>query len=136
VSETFEGLDGSDVTFSGKACYESEGVDIPRNAGPMCPRCTHTVLETEGSSIIDWFVETIQTFNDDHCLLNDGDDIYNINYRVCPPAPTDQIAKCGDINGRITGRVGFLSRNKAKQLGSSIKCSPTQWPPDPADTTS
>jgi len=113
VSETFDGLDGSEVTFTGSACYESDGVDIPDNAGPMCPRCTHTVLETSGNDIVDWFVNTIQTINDDSCQLKDGDDIYEINYRVCPPAPSGQMAKCGDIDGRITGRVGFLNVNFA-----------------------
>jgi len=113
VSETFDGLEGSEVSFTGQACYESKGVQIPSEAGPLCPRCTHTVLSTDDDGILDWFIRTIQTINDDHCKLEDYEDQQEINYRVCPPAPYGEFAKCGKIDGKITGRVGFLNLNFA-----------------------
>jgi len=110
VSETFDGLDGSDVTFNGQACYDNgnEVQQAVETGGPICPRCTHTTLMTSGNDVVDWFVETIQTFTDDSCLLENGDDLNEIDYRVCPPAPSGQKAKCGDIDGQISGRVDLF----------------------------
>merc|ERR1712002_615044 len=104
VYETFEGNDLGDVEFSGKACYDSYGVQINRDEGPMCPRCTKTELEVD-NDVVQWFIDGIRSISDDSCYLDNADDIYEVEYRLCPPAAYGQVAKCGDINGRITGRV-------------------------------
>jgi len=102
VDQTFEGTNLGSVEFTGEACYDSS---TPESiSGTVCPRCSWTELDVSNSAI-QWFIDFADGVRDGSCRFESSDDYYEVNYRNCPRAPSGQVAKCGDIDGRITGRV-------------------------------
>ena len=70
----------------------------------QCYKCSYNKLETDNVAV-DFVLGMLAKLSDEHCKLENADDIFEVQVRNCPPPESGQVNKCVNIQGEVTTSI-------------------------------